>query len=258
MQRRDAPITLAQIYRYPVKGLSPEPLDRVALRPGEGLPQDRRFALGLGTTRFDPAAPAWMPKTKFLMLMKNERLARLRTRFVDGAGILSIEAESERRIDADLASASGRAAVEDFFAAYMGEEAQGRPQLLEAPGHMFSDGARKVVSIIGLSSVGDLERAMGRQVDPRRFRANFYVAGGRPWEEFDWIDREFRVGAVRLRGFKAIKRCAATNVDPGSGARDLNIPLALAEKFGHVNTGIYADVLDDGTVALGDVLTPPS
>ena len=48
---------ITQVYRYPVKGLSAEPLDRVALAIGRCLPQDRRFALALGSTHFDPAQP---------------------------------------------------------------------------------------------------------------------------------------------------------------------------------------------------------
>ena len=249
------PITLAQIFRYPVKGLTPEALDRVALTPGEGLPQDRRFALGLGTTKFDAAAPAWMPKTNFLMLMRNERLAQLRSHFDETSGVLTIQRDGAVAVRAAIAEPSGRMAIEDFFAAYMKDESAGRPKLLEAPGHMFSDGARKVVSIIGLASVRDLERVMGYAVDPRRFRANFYVEGSEAWQEFQWVEREFRIGAVHLRGVKPIKRCAATNVDPESAARDLNIPRALAENFGHVNTGIYADVLNPGEVALGDELS---
>ncbi len=61
-------ITVAQICRYPVKGLNAERLARVALSPGEGLPHDRRFALAHGSTVFDP-------KTHFLMLMRDEKLA---------------------------------------------------------------------------------------------------------------------------------------------------------------------------------------
>jgi uncharacterized protein YcbX len=248
------PITLAQIYRHPVKGLTPESLVHVALTRGEGLPQDRRFALAHGTTIFDPAAPVWLPKTKFLMLMKNERLAQLRSRFDEASGVLTIEGEGRVLARANILEAAGRAVIEDFFAAFMKDEASGRPKLVDAPGHMFSDGARKVVSIIGLASVRDLARVIGHPIDPRRFRANFYLEGGAAWEEFALVDREFRIGAVRLRGVKPIKRCAATNVDPESAARDLNIPLALSENFGHVNTGIYADVLEDGVVGVGDRL----
>src|SRR5215210_1558724 len=51
------------IYRYPVKGLSPEPLATVALAPKQGLPQDRRFALARAECTFDPEQPEWLPKT---------------------------------------------------------------------------------------------------------------------------------------------------------------------------------------------------
>jgi uncharacterized protein YcbX len=250
-------LTLAQIYRYPVKGLTPEPLARVALSPGLGLPQDRRFALAHGSTMFDVASPAWMPKTKFLMLMRNERLARLRTRFDDATGILTIQRDGKTVASANILDQTGRTIIAGFFAAYMGGEALGAPKLLEAPGHMFSDVARKVVSVIGLASVRDLERVVRSGVDPRRFRANFYFEGGSPWQEFGWVGREFRIGNVRLRGVKRIERCAATNVNPESAERDLNIPLTLQRGFQHADTGIYADVLDAGDVAAGDPIEAP-
>lgn len=251
-------LTLSQIYRYPVKGLTPEPLTTVGLAIGEGLPNDRRFALAHGSTRFDPAAPEWMPKTNFIMLMRNERLARLRTRYDDATGVLTIQRDGKTVAAANITDLTGRTVIEQFFAAYMGDEARGAPKLVEAPGHMFSDIARKVVSIIGLASIRDLEqRVIRAPVDPRRFRANFYFGGGRPWQELDWVDREFTLGSVRLRTMKTITRCAATNVNPESGQRDLNIPLALQQSYRHDSMGIYAEVLTPGTVAIGDELSPP-
>lgn len=251
------PISLVRIYRYPVKGLTPEELSTVTLTSGLGLPHDRRFALARSETEFDVTAPSWMPKSRFLMLMRNERLAKLRTRFDEATGILTIARDGKIAISANILEEAGRTRIEDFFVGFMDTEIGGRPRLLEAPGHMFSDVARKVVSIIGLPSIRDLERTLGRAVDPRRFRANFYIQGSRPWEEFDWVDREFSIGTVRLRGVKPISRCAATNVDPQSGERDLNITLALKQGFQHVNTGIYADVIAGGDVSVGDELVPP-
>lgn len=248
-------IKIASIYRYPVKGLSPEPLQRVGLHAGLGLPHDRRFALAHGSTQFDIDAPSWMPKTNFLMLMRNERLARLKTQFDDASGVLTIQRDGKTVASGNLQEVAGRAIIEQFFAAYMGSEARGAPRLLEAPGHMFSDVAKKVVSIIGLDSVRDLERVVRAPVDPLRFRANVYIQGGRPWQEFDWIGKEIRLGEVRLRGVKRIVRCAATNVDPDSGQRDLNIPLSLQQGFRHTDTGVYAEVLDGGTIAVGDDVT---
>ncbi len=252
------PINITAIYRYPVKGLTPEPLERVALKPGEGLPHDRRFAVAHGSTPFDVGAPAWMPKTNFLMLARNERLARIKTQFDDAGGTLTIQRAGKTVASAKIGEPAGRTVLNQFFAAYMEGESRGAPKIVEAPGHMFSDTDRKVASIIGLASIRDLERVVRAPVDPRRFRANFYFDGGRPWQEFEWMGREIAVGGVRLRVIDKIDRCAATNVDPESGQRDLNIPLALQRGFQHVHMGVYAEILDPGTVAVGDAVVPPS
>jgi len=247
--------SIAQIYRYPVKGLTPESLPRVALAPGEGLPGDRRFALHVGNSPFDAEAPLWMSKTNFLMLMRDERLAKLRTRFDDETNVLTIERDGKRVAHGDLTDPNGRMVVEQFFAAYMGSALRRSPHVVSAPGHMFSDVADRVVSIIGLGSVRDLERVVRGRVDPLRFRANLYVEDLPAWAEFGWVGKEIRLGAsVRAKVLKRIKRCAATNVDPVTGARDLNIPLALENAFGHVECGVYAEILTPGELVAGDAI----
>lgn len=251
-------LSVARIYRYPVKGLSPEALDSVALTPGLGLPQDRRFALAHGTTRFDPAAPEWLPKINFLMLMRNERLARLATSFDPQTGILTIARDGKPVSRANILSESGRMVVEQFFATFMQGECRGAPRLVEAPGHMFSDTERKVVSIIGLASIHDLERITRAPIDPRRFRANLYFEGGRPWQEFQWLNREIRVGPARLKVVDRIDRCAATNVNPDTAQRDMNIPSSIEDGFRHHDMGVFAEVLEGGTIAPGATLDPPT
>ena len=69
---------IASLYRYPVKGLSPERLNRAALKAGDYFPGDRLFAVENGPSGFDPAVPVHQPKIKCLMLMKQESLARLK------------------------------------------------------------------------------------------------------------------------------------------------------------------------------------
>jgi len=83
LKSRMSAAQIASLYRYPVKGLSPEPLPSVALGVGQTLPADRRYAIENGPSGFDQAAPAWLPKSQFLMLMRNERLAGLQTHFED-------------------------------------------------------------------------------------------------------------------------------------------------------------------------------
>jgi uncharacterized protein YcbX len=116
------PIRIAHIYRYPVKGLTPESLAQVAIASGQGLPHDRRFALAHGTTRFDPATPEWLPKTNFLMLMKNERLARLKTHFDAESGVFAVERDGRKVASADITQPAGRLVIEQFFAAFMGAD----------------------------------------------------------------------------------------------------------------------------------------
>jgi uncharacterized protein YcbX len=247
---------LHAIYRYPVKGLSPEPLARTRIEPGQTIPGDRRYAIENGPSGFDPDAPAYFPKTRFLMLMRNERLARLRTRFDDASTSLAIR-ESDRVVaHGDLSTPQGRAAIEAFFATFEADELRGPPKVLEAAGHSFSDVSRKVVSIINLASVAKTEIAIAAPVDLLRFRANLYVDGWPAWHEFGLLGCEIAIGAsVRVKVVKRILRCAATNVDPETGMRDLDIPRTLDETFGHRDCGVYAEVRHGGEIAVGDAVS---
>jgi uncharacterized protein YcbX len=244
---------IQSIYRYPVKGLSPEPLQRARLEAGETLPGDRLYAIENGPSHFDPALPRHQPKTRYLMLMRNERLATLKTRFDARNRTLVIACEGREAVRGDLGSAQGRAAIERFFAGFCPDELRGPPKLLHAPGFSFSDVARKVVSIINLASVAALEDVVGAAIDPLRFRGNLYVAGWPAWRELDLVGQEIAIGPdARLKVVKRIVRCAATNVDPETGIRDLAIPEALQRAYGHADCGIYAEVVTAGEIATGD------
>src|SRR5438046_1318512 len=110
--------TIAALYRYPVKGLSGESLTEVTLAAGETFPGDRAFAIENGRSKFDPAAPRWVPKASFLMLMKNERLAGLTSRFEDATATLTICRAGSVVAEGRLDSEAGRRAIEAFFQAY--------------------------------------------------------------------------------------------------------------------------------------------
>ncbi len=247
---------LSAIYRYPVKGLSPEPLQRAALRAGETLLADRRYAIENGPSGFDPAAPSYLAKSHFLMLMKNERLAALETRYDDATHVLTIRHEGRELARGDLSTREGRLAIEAFFRRFMPAELRGPPKVLAAPGHSFSDVAAKVVSIINLASVAAIESVVGAPVNPLRFRANLYVEGWPAWHEFGLVGQEIAIGDARLKVTKRIVRCAATNVDPDTGIRDLAIPATLMRTFDHADCGIYAQVIAAGDVAPGDAISP--
>jgi hypothetical protein len=139
------PPEIIGIYRYPVKGLIPELLDRTALSPGETLLSDRRYAIENGPSGFDPAEPKWLAKPHFLMLQRDEWLAALRTHFDDENNVLTIRQNGAIAAQGDLETADGRAAIEQFFASQHAGEIKGPPKILTSPGHSFSDVAHKVV-----------------------------------------------------------------------------------------------------------------
>jgi uncharacterized protein YcbX len=248
---------VASLYRYPVKGLSPERLNRAELSAGGYFPGDRLFAIENGPSGFDSAEPVHQPKIKYLMLMRNESLARLHTRYDDRSGDLVIGHDGEETRIA-TGGAAGQEQLSAFLKAFMPEELRGEPRLLAAPGgYRFTDSRSGFVSIINLASVADLEARLGFPVDPLRFRGNVMVEGLSAWAEFDLVDRELVApSGLRLHVIKRIERCAATNVDPATGIRDLQIPKALMQSYGHVDCGIYCRIVTGGSLSEGERLTP--
>ena len=251
-------VAITNIYRYPVKGLSAEPLRRVGLSVGECLPHDRRFAIALGTTEFDPAQPQWLSKRHFIMLMRDEKLARLTTGFDPTTGVLSIFDTGGTVLRVSLGEVEGCRRIARFFDEFLGETVPGPLRVVEAPGHAFADARQKpnastdkYVSLINLASIRDLEATIGATVEPIRFRANIYFDGLPAWDEQSWMEREIMAGGARLRVISPITRCAATEVNPATAERDIPVVTELMRHFGHNIMGIYAEVVGAGDIAVG-------
>lgn len=256
-------MTVGSIFRYPIKGLSAELLDQVRLTAGQSIPHDRRFAIAHATTNIDPEKAQWLPKTHFFMLMRDQKLAQLRTRFDEHSGLLAIERFGRLLFNARITDTQGRKSFDAFFAEFLMDCPGAPPRLVEAPGHTFSDARQKpnsttykYVSLVNLASVRDVERVARAPVDPNRFRANVYFEGAPAWSELKWVGMELRLGKARLRVVSLTTRCPATAVNPTTAERDLDIPRILRAEFGHNHMGVYAEVVEDGMVGTNDFLLP--
>ena len=163
----DEAAKLQAIYRYPVKGLSPEPLQGAELAVGgdhRGRPPlcRREWAL-----RLRPGgAPLSCPSSAISCSCATSGWPMLRTRFDEASHTLVIEAEGREAARGDLRTPAGRAAIERFLAAFCADELRGPPKVLHAPGFSFSDVARKVLSIINLASVAAVEDGRGSAGPP--------------------------------------------------------------------------------------------
>jgi hypothetical protein len=247
---------IASLYRYPVKGLSPQEISEAALTESGHFPGDRMFAIENGPSGFDAKAAEHLPKQKFLMLMRNERLARLRTHFDDETRVLTIRQGGGVVAAGHVDSDEGRAAIERFFETFMREDRRGPARLLAAPpGFRFMDSRSGFLSLINLASVAAIAKLVGRgSLDPLRFRGNIHLTGLDPWAEFDLVGRNIAIGTAELEILKRIDRCAATDVDPKAGIRDLRLVAALEQNLQHHDCGVYARITRSGLIRPGDAL----
>ena len=242
------------LFRYPVKGLTAEPLARAPLTAGETLPWDRAFALAQGDAPFDPAAPRFLAKQNFLCLMKNAAAAAVTARFEPATGRLALALPSGEGIEEDALDAGGRERIGAFLTRFMRAQAHGQPRFFHVPGHAFTDQKRKGVSLINLASLRDLEARVGAPRSLHRFRANVYFSGLPPFAELAWVGRRLRLGTAILGVFKTITRCPATEVNPETAERDADPVAELRAHYGHADLGVHATVEEAGEVAVGDGL----
>jgi uncharacterized protein YcbX len=257
------------LYRYPVKGLTPEPLDRVALEAGRAFPADRIFALAKPTGAYDADRFVPLSKREYFVLLNTDRLAGLATRFDPETHLMRVTVQGHPVLEADLTTDAGRAEFVELYARVADLPDGVRPVLAEQPGYNFTDNAKdgsrmmNTISLINRASIRDLDARIGRELDPLRFRANVYLEGLEPWVERDWIGRELRFGGdandanrpgVTVRVLEETGRCAATEVDPTTARRDVPVVRLLHENYGHENMGVFAEVLSSGTLAPGDTI----
>ncbi len=250
-------VLIESLQRYPVKGLSGEALASVELRAGNGFPGDRRFGFARPDSGFDPDNPRPLPKTKFYMLARDEALALLDTAFDEETGMLSLSCSANHGrfdVNTDL----GRQQASAFLKAYLELPDNEMPQLFEASPHRFTDVSvdseqmMNAVSLINLDSVAQFSADVSHEIDPGRFRGNIHFSGLPPFAELELIGQELLIGSVRLKVVMRTKRCPATEVNLSTGKRDIKTPKRLLENYQHMNMGVYAEVVEGGTIATGD------
>ena len=186
------------------------------------------------------------------MLMLDEGLARVRTILDLETLLLTITQDNQQLLVADLERRDGARAGRGVFLATCCRRLRSAPTLVRSRDGHFMDKPDNVISLINLATVRSLEEQWGIKIDPLRFRANFYIDGARPWEEFEWVGGDIRIGEGLFRVDRRNGRCGATNVNPETGRRDLDLPGSLRAAFGHKDLGIYLVAKEGGHVSVGD------
>ena len=246
--------TLEYVVRYPVKGLRGERLDAAALEPDRGLAYDRAFGIETGSA---PSATGWAARESFFHLARDTSLIDIHASVDESRPALLIEPPDASSIDVRLDDAYRDADFADASRALAAVLPEGRHRpRLTMPSAQIWDWPDANLSIINLDTLDELGRRAGRRLDPRRFRANLYVSGLGPWGELDLLGRRVRIGSATLEVTWPTDRCRATTIDPETGDTELNLPALLASQVGHMFCGVYARVVDSGTIEAGASITP--
>ncbi len=221
---------IAELWRYPVKSMAGERITRAEVTAG-GLPLDR------GIAAFDrngrrPGHPLSARHFPGLLLFAAE--------VVGGAVVVS---------GPDLPPTPWR---EDRVRRRLADVCQRRLDLAEVEGGAFDDAP---LHLIVLPSVAELAGELGREVEPRRFRANLFIsaAGQEGGSERRWVGSELASGQVVLQVAKECPRCVVTTRDPTTHQRWPQLLRHLAQTRDAM-MGVYCEVVAAGPIAERDPL----
>ena len=253
------------LYRYPVKGFTPEECETLTVLDEGRIAGDR--VLGVRFADTEAADDAWSRKTGMVALINTPGLARLHVRFDETAFRLQIRLGTIVLVD-EVLNPEGRKRIGAVLADYVlkldENPLTGHPERLPlrviGDGHSprYHDEEAGRVTLHGRGSLQTLQAALGNEVSELRFRSNIAVDGLGAWEEQSWVDRRIRIGAVEFDVVKPKTRCLATHANPKTGERDLPILTTLTHKIGQENPTFGVAMVPSGSggrIRVGDQVT---
>jgi uncharacterized protein YcbX len=258
---------VSALYRYPVKGFTPEPMDQLTVQDDGRIAGDRvlAFRFANATEPEERDGLDYWPKSKGLALMTFPSLARLRVSF-DGE-TLTFKEDGDLVVSAGL-DPDGRRELADAAAQWVlaGPDARRLSRRGQLPLVLVGDGVTsrfqdRPRGFVSLHSSASVDAVAGctpdAPVDSRRFRSNVVVDGLSAWHELDWADSgtEIRVGDVALTAQKRIVRCAAVKANPDTGVRDADLLGTLTGDLGQAEPTLGALFLPSGSggvIRVGD------
>ncbi len=243
---------LASIQRHPLKSHGREALESVRLTTGEGLPWDRRWAVAHEAARITEGA--WAECANFSRGAKAPKLMAIGAQLDEKSGTLTLTHPDRPAISFRPDSPEDTLRFLDWVNPLC-PPGRARPtRIFSVPGRGMTDTEYPSVSLINLASNRALGEHLGHDLSPLRWRANFWIEGLPPHAERKMIGRKLRLGAAVLEVTEPKVRCLATTANPETGERDADTLGGLRGMFGDQDFGIYARVIEGGTVNRGDPL----
>jgi len=220
---------VAALYRYPVKGFSPEPCEALSVLEGGRIAGDR--VLGVRFANASATGDGWGTKHEFAALVNTPGLARLHVKFTHETLRLRISLGGQVLVDEALDDGGRKriaAAIEDYVLKLFENPLSSHPERLplrvvgDGVTPRYQDDEAGMVTLHGRESLEALAACAGAPLlSEHRFRSNVAVEGLKAWGEQAWVGRRIRIGDVEFECVNAKTRCLATHANPLNGERDL-------------------------------------
>lgn len=227
------------LYRYPVKGFTPEPCERLTVLADGRVAGDR--VLNFRFADAPVADDQWCRKYHGVVLANTPGLARLQVRFDEHVLRVRMTIDSKMLADEAL-DAAGRQRLTDAITQYVLalEENPLKDHPERLPLKLVGDGVTpryqdNVAGQVTLHSRASLASAAAALNDAGlselRFRSNIAIDGVEAWQEQSWVGHSVRIGGVKFATVVPKVRCLATHANPHTGARDLQVMQTLVRAF---------------------------
>lgn len=243
---------LASIQRHPLKSHGRETLQEVALTPGAALPWDRRWAVAHDAARIEDGV--WAACQNFSRGSKAPALMAINGALDEATATLTLTHPDRPALRFRPDDPADTPRFLDWVRPLSPPDRAQPARIYSAADLAMTDTDYQSVSILSLASNADLGTRMGVELSPLRWRGNLWLEGFPPWAERGWIGRRIRIGATVLGIEESIVRCLATTANPDTGERDADTLGALKTLHGEAVFGIYAKVIEGGTIRRGDTV----
>ncbi|OCX60434.1 hypothetical protein BFP70_17640 [Thioclava sp. SK-1] len=240
---------LDRILRHPIKSIGVEQIESASLSEGRALPFDRVWAVTHAKTK--TVAGQWGAKINYVIGRSGPALMQVKAaQQKDGTWRLTHPDHNDLIVDPDHGADQLR--LLDWLRALWPETLPQPTGVVRAAAQPLADQETEYLSLIGEGSLQDVSDRAGMALDRDRFRANLWVSGWEAFAEFDLIGRDIRIGQAILRPEKRIGRCRATDADPQTGRRDIDMLKTLNGLYGHTDLGVFCTVIRAGQITRND------
>mgnify|MGYP001627913073 FL=1 len=242
---------ITDILRYPIKSHGREAVARVTLRAGHTLPWDRLWAVAHEASEAD--GTEWVRCGNFTRGAKAPGLQAITAKLDEDTGTITLT-HPELGALTFRPDDEGQRLI-DWTRPLMPEGRAASDRVVRAQARGMTDSDFPSVTLCNRASHRAVEQRLGRELSIHRWRGNLWFDGLAPWEEFDWIDREVRIGGAVIIPRERTTRCLMTHANPETGQRDADI-LGTLDHWDHRDFSVMAEVIQGGEIATGDEIGP--